>query len=103
MAEGAEEDNCRPEVVELVWTTVAALCDSTDQDNCLFCGGNNGTATEPEPDDTDAHEDGRAAAASSTPSSLPTTVPISSPASAVLNSSYSSNPSSTSSSLQSPP
>ncbi len=96
MVEGAEEDNCRPEVVELVRTTVTALCDSTGRDDCLFCVGNSGTATEPELDDTDAREDERAAAASSTPSSLPTTVPISSPTTGVLNLSSFSNPSSTS-------
>ncbi len=30
MAEEAEEDECRPDVVELAQTTVAALCDAAD-------------------------------------------------------------------------
>jgi hypothetical protein len=45
VAEEAEEDNCHPDVVELAWTTVAAL---------LSRGANDGTATEPTLDDTDA-------------------------------------------------
>ncbi len=51
MAEEEEDDDCRPDVVELSQTTVAALPSR---------GGNNGMATEPTPDDTDAREDGRA-------------------------------------------
>ncbi len=47
MAEEAEEDDCRPDVVELARTTVAALLSRV-------------MTTEPTPDDTDAREDGRA-------------------------------------------
>ncbi len=81
MAEEAEKDGCRPDVVELARTTMAAL---------LSRGGNNGTATEPTPDDTDACEDGRELGASSPPSPPPTSVLVSSPTTAVLKSSSSS-------------
>ena len=91
MAEEAEEDDCRPDVVELARTTVAALLSRV-------------TATEPTPDDTDAREDGQALGASSPSSPAPTTVLVSSPTPAVLkSSSSSSNPTPTSSSLRSPP
>jgi hypothetical protein len=80
--EEKEDDDCRPDVVELARTTVAALPSR---------GGNNGTATEPTPNDTDAHEDGRALGASSPPSPTPTSVLVSSPTTAVLKLSSSSS------------
>ncbi len=91
----AEEDDFRPD--ELVQANVAAFCYATNSDDCLSCGGNGGTTTEP--DDTDGCQDGRAVNASSTASS-PHTTAVSPPTTVVLILSY---PTPTSLSLQPPP
>ncbi len=60
-----EEDNCHPDVVELVRSNLAEVCNATNSDDCLSGGGAKDIAVEP--GDTDARKDGWAVIPSSTP------------------------------------
>jgi hypothetical protein len=62
-----EEYDCRPDVVELVWGTVAEVLDKANPDDCLSNGGAKDIAAEPD-EVTDACKNGRAGTPSSTPS-----------------------------------
>ncbi len=53
-----EEDNCRPNIVELARTNVAEACNAANSDDYLSGGGTNDIAANS--DDTDACKDSRA-------------------------------------------